>query len=59
MALYELNNLGQPWIWEADTEEAATDFYLDDCLFTSLDEYVTYCKSVGADATIYWTQVQA
>lgn len=58
MKKYELNNLGNDWIFEAENEEEATKQLIEGvCNAKNINEYLEYCKSVGVDSKIEWTQV--
>jgi hypothetical protein len=58
MKKFELNNLGNEWIYEAETKHQATYLYIKDiCGAKTLKEYEEYCDSVAVDSKITWKEI--
>lgn len=55
---YELNGLGEEWIWEADSQEDATNKYLKELGGYTLETYEEYCMTTGVDPELTWQEVK-
>lgn len=59
MKKFELNGMGESWIYEAHSEQDATLKYLDDIIGSNDErQYIDYCESIGVDSRIEWKEIE-
>ena len=60
MKRYELNGLGEEWIFDAESEEEATSLLIIAVLgrHTTIEEYERYCEDVSTNPQIEWKEVK-
>lgn len=57
MKRYELNGLGDEWVFEANSEEEATkNFIWDICRAKTIEQYNEYCREVNVNSEIKWEE---